>query len=103
VTLAARATHRMRVLDAPANAITDAMNAAVPWLWWPLRVPDAVRPMPGAAHVLYVVHAVALERAGRAAGIRVGPWRAAVLALLGWLWFTGAWDRRALAAAPHWG
>jgi hypothetical protein len=100
MTLAARSTARLARFDAPANAITDAMNRVVPWLWWPLDVPDPDRPLPGGAHVLYAAHAVVLERAAFVVGVRPGRRWAAALAALGWLWFTGAWDRRALAT-PH--
>lgn len=106
-TLATRLSAPLSPLDRPANAIADAMNRAVPWLWWPLRVPAAAAPMPAAAHALYVAHGVLLAVAARRAGLPVSGGRALAVGAAGWLWFTGAWDRRALrsrhgrrAAAP---
>ena len=81
-----------------ANAITDAMNEAVPWLWWPLEVPDPQRPLTPAAHVLYAVHGLVVHRVARAAGLRVGARPAVVLGLASWWWFTEAWGHRARAA-----
>jgi hypothetical protein len=103
VTLAVRLSGPLAPVDGAANAITDGMNAAVPWLWWPLAVPARDAPMPAAANALYAVHAVVLQRAARLAGVDVGPVPATVLAAAGWPWFTGAWDRRAaqLAAAAQ--
>jgi hypothetical protein len=45
------------------------------------------------------VHAVVLRRAAKLTGVDVGPVPAPLLAAADWLWFTGAWDRRAAAAA----
>lgn len=78
-------------LDRPANAVTDAMNAAVPWLWWPLAVPARDAPLSGAAHVLYAVHAVVLWRVARRPPVAASI----AVAVAGWVVFTGAWDRRA--------
>ncbi len=82
-------------LDGSVNAVTDAMNATVPWLWWPLDVPPRDRVMPPGAHVLYVAHAAAGWVAARAVTGRPGPVTATVLAGVTWVLFTGAWDRRA--------
>lgn len=72
-------------------ALQDAINAAVPWLWWPLEVPAVERPMPPGAHALYVVHAWVIART---IGLPRGPgWTVATVA--SWAIFTGAWDRRA--------
>lgn len=98
-TPATRLSAPLAPLDRCANAITDAMNRAVPWLWWPLPVPAPSQPMPGAAHALYVAHGVLLAGTARRAGVPLTGGRAAALGALGWLWFTGAWDRRALRAA----
>ncbi len=95
-TVAVRLSTAFARLDGPANAITDAMNGAVPWLWFPLAVPDPREPMPAGAHALYAIHAVALHRAAAAVGLRTSRRSALVVSVLGWLWFTGAWDRRAL-------
>jgi hypothetical protein len=78
-----------------ANAITDWMNARVPWLWWPLDVPREDAPLPRGAHVLYAVHGAVLWGAARAAGVRVGPRAALVLGAASWWWFTAAWNARA--------
>lgn len=99
-TLATRLSAPLSRLDRPANAITDAMNRAVPWLWWPLAVPDRAAPMPAAAHSLYVAHGIALAAAARRAGLRLRGGEAVLLGAAGWLWFTGAWDRRALRDGP---
>ncbi len=87
-----------RVLDPPANAITDAMNAAVPWMWWPLDVPPRGQPFGTDAHVLYVVHALAGWVGLRAAGVPPPAPAAALAALAGWVVVTAAWDRRALGS-----
>ncbi len=84
-------------LDRPANAVTDAMNIAVPWLWWPLEVPARDAPLPGAAHVLYAVHAVLLWQVARRPPVAASVFVAAV----GWVVFTAAWDRRA-EGQPRW-
>ena len=84
-------------LDEAVNAVTDALNDAIPWLWWPLAVPPRETIMSPGAHVLYVVHAVAGWAAARAAGLRLGPRLALAGGFAGWALFTGAWDRRALA------
>ncbi len=97
MTLAVRLSGPLAPADGAANAITDAMNDAVPWLWWPLDVPAADAPMPAAANALYAVHAVVLRRVARAAGLDVPPLTAVALTAVSWLWFTGAWDRRAAA------
>lgn len=82
-------------LDAPANAISDGLNQLVPWLWWPLRVPAREAPLGAGAHALYAVHgAVIYAAAGRRF---VRPRVALPLGVLSWLWFSGAWDRRARA------
>lgn len=91
-TLATRLSAPLAPLDAPANAITDLMNARVPWLWWPLEAPPRSRAMGAGAHALYVVHGVVAWLPVR----RRVPGRVALgAAALGWLWWTGAWDRRA--------
>lgn len=82
-------------MRAAANAITDAMNRAVPWLWWPLGVPRRDEPLPPAAHALYAVHGAAIHAVARRAGVRLGPAPAALLGLASWWWFTDAWNARA--------
>lgn len=89
---AARWSGPLRPADPAALAISDALNAVVPWLWWPLSVPVRDRPLPAPAHALYAVHGtlvwLAVGRRPRAAA-------AVPLGAVSWLWFTGAWDRRA--------
>jgi len=87
-----------RALDRRANAITDAMNAAAPWAWWPLEVPPRSEPFGLAAHGLYVVHALGLWAGARLGGARLPVPAFALVLLAGWVVFTAAWDRRALAS-----
>jgi hypothetical protein len=83
----------LRALDAPANAISDVLNRAVPWLWWPLDVPSREAPLGRGAHVLYAVHGTVVYAA---AGRRLLRAPSALSAgVVSWLWFSGAWDRRA--------
>ena len=95
-TLATRLSGPLAPLDGPANAITDAMNAAVPWLWWPLDPPPQEEAMGAGAHVLYVAHGLAAWLPVRR---RVPVPVALAAAGVGWLWWTGAWDRRAVRPA----
>ncbi len=83
----------MAPFDAPANAISDAMNRAVPWLWWPLAVPSRDAPLGGGAHALYAVHGAVLHAVAGRRLLRAPTALAA--GVLSWLWFSGAWDRRA--------
>jgi hypothetical protein len=75
-TRAARLTAPLRPLDGAVNAVADACDRAVPWLWWPLDPPDRGTPHDARRHALYAAH-----------------W--AVLGVVSWALFTGAWDRRA--------
>ena len=90
-------------LDDGVNALHDALNRAVPRLWWPLSVPSAERRLGAREHALYAVHAgrglttaVLVARRGTR-GHTIAPGGAAALAA--WVLFTGAWDRRADQAA----
>ena len=90
-------------LDDGVNAVHDALNRAVPRLWWPLSVPSAERRLGSREHALYAVHAglgltaaVLVGRRGtRGHTIALGG----AAALASWVLFTGAWDRRADQAA----
>ncbi|MTD42859.1 hypothetical protein GKE82_00700 [Conexibacter sp. W3-3-2] len=101
-TRADRLSTPLVALDAPANAISDVLNDAIPWLWWPLRVPARDAPLTAPAHALYAVHGtVALLAARRLSGRALPTGPSLALGLLSWLWFTGAWDRRARRLAAR--
>lgn len=94
-----RCTRPLTGADPAVNALHDALNAALPWLWWPLRVPSDVRRLAVPEHALYAVHAglgitLACALAPRPARRRVAG-AGALLAAASWAVFTGAWDRRA--------
>ena len=98
-TLADRLTKPFAGRDDEVNAVHDTLNAALPRLWWPLRVPTSDARLAAPHHALYAVHA----GIGLAALALIAPRRsravvlAAGVALAGasWAGFTGAWDRRA--------
>lgn len=100
-TLADRLTEPLSALDDGTNDVHDALNRAVPWLWWPLTVPSPARRLGASEHALYAVHA----GVGVGAACLLGPRRGriaalgAVAAVASWALFTGAWDRRADQAA----
>jgi len=96
-TLADRLTERVSALDDGTNAVHDALNRAVPWLWWPLAVPPADRRLAAGEHALYAVHAGIGIGAACLLGSRRGRMVAigGVAAVASWALFTGAWDRRA--------
>ena len=106
-TFAARATEPLAFADGALNALQDRLNAAAPWMWWPVEPPSPRRPIPPAAHMVAGAQIVAAtflpEPVIRALGgeLPSGPglWRerAVSLAAATVLWFlaTGAWDRRA--------
>jgi hypothetical protein len=94
-----RLTVPLASLDDPANALHDDLNARLPWLWWPLEVPEADARLGAPQHALYAVHAglglaaaaLRVPRRARPGAVAVG----AALGLASWALFTGAWDRRA--------
>jgi hypothetical protein len=96
-TVADRLTERVSALDHGTNAVHDALNRAVPSLWWPLAVPSAANRLTAREHALYAVHA----GIGITAACLVGSRRGRIVAVGGaaalasWALFTGAWDRRA--------
>ncbi len=96
-TLADRLTGPVSSADDGVNAVHDALNRAVPRLWWPLSVPPAERRLGAAEHALYAAHA----GIGIGVACLVGSRRGRLAALGGlaavgsWALFTGAWDRRA--------
>jgi RsiW-degrading membrane proteinase PrsW (M82 family) len=96
-TVADRLTERLSGLDHGTNGVHDALNRAVPWLWWPLTVPAEDQRLTAREHALYAVHA------GLGIGVAglLGSRRGRIVAIGGiaavasWALFTGAWDRRA--------
>lgn len=90
--LATRLSAPLARWDAPNLRLQDALNRALPWLWFPVGPPDPARRMTAGAHALYVVHAYVIARAARLP--RRSAW--ALGTLLSWAFFTGAWDRRAV-------
>jgi hypothetical protein len=92
-----RLTEPVSALDHGTNTVHDALNDAVPWLWWPLTVPPAERRLGAREHALYAVHAglgiAAAGLVGRRRARNVGA--GVVVAFASWALFTGAWDRRA--------
>ena len=98
-TLADRLTEPLAGNDDKVNAVHDALNAALPRLWWPLRVPSTDARLAAPHHVLYAVHA----GIGLAALALITPRRSRAVVLVAgvalagasWAGFTGAWDRRA--------
>jgi len=101
-TLADQLTKRFATLDHSTNAVHDALNRAVPWLWWPLTVPGTDRRLAAREHALYAVHAglgIGLACALSPARSRSIAVAGGVAALASWAIFTGAWDRRADQAA----
>lgn len=97
--VADRLTERVSALDHDTNDVHDALNRAVPWLWFPLTVPAADRRLSAREHALYAAHA----GLGIGAACLVGSARTrrrialvgGVAAIVSWAVFTGAWDRRA--------
>ena len=96
-TVADRLTARVAGLDHGTNAVHDALNRAVPWLWWPLSVPSSDARLTAREHALYAVHAGVGIGAACLLGSRRGRIAAigGVAAVASWAVFTGAWDRRA--------
>ena len=111
-TFAARATAPLAFADDAVNGVHDRLNAALPWVWWPIGPPSRRRPIPASAHALnalaVVADAVLPELVERAAGREVPTgarrWRRRALAVLRtgvpWLMLAGAWDRRAAGRRP---
>jgi hypothetical protein len=100
MTLAERLTGPVAAWDGPVNAASDAFNARFGWAWFPLPVPSRDHPLGPPEHALYLVHAaLALPSARPLLRRRGGPVLAALIALVVWALPTGAWDRRAHAAA----
>lgn len=95
--LAERLSGPLSAADGPANAISDRMNAALPWLWWPLSAPDPARRLGPRENALYALHGLVILAAVRRAGLTAPLGPAAALGAASWLWFTGAWNRRAEA------
>ena len=106
-TLPARLTRPLAFADEPLNALQDRLNAAMPWVWWPLGRPNPRRPLPASAHLLAAVHIVGgtmlpepllrafggdLPTGGRLWGERLGS---VLLSAALWIVAAGAWDRRA--------
>ena len=96
-TVADRLTAGIAVLDHRTNTVHDALNRALPSLWWPLSVPATDRRLAAREHALYAVHAgigigvACLLHSHRRQTLVIGG----VAALASWAIFTGAWDRRA--------
>ena len=96
-TVADRLTAGIAGLDHRTNTVHDALNRAVPWLWWPLTVPDADRRLAAREHALYAAHAgigvavACLLQSRRRRTLMIGS----AAAVISWAIFTGAWDRRA--------
>lgn len=94
-----RLTEWVSACDDDINATHDALNRAVPRLWWPLTVPPVQRRLGAREHALYAVHAglglgaaaLLTPRRTRSLVLVIG----AAVAVGSWAAFTGAWDRRA--------
>jgi hypothetical protein len=97
--LADRLSAPLAAVDADVNDVHDRLNALVPWLWRPLSPPGVEDRLDARHHALYAAHAgvgvvaaALLVPGPRRRGALVGL---AVVAAVGWVVFTGAWDRRA--------
>jgi hypothetical protein len=104
----ARATQPLQILDGSVNRLNDLTVRATPSMWWPATPPRRDRPFQAVHHAAYLVWSAVGFLAGdvlaqrmpeelRSTGRRLRNERIAtgLMAAAVWLVAAGAWDRRA--------